>query len=83
MRFVLVLESGFHFFDTLPDLIGALSVAHEFKPFPKDWNFDAKALIGEESLDLVITGIKFSDHMNFGLSDESRKAFNEFEKVHV
>jgi len=84
MRFSLHLEAaGYFFFDTLPDMMNALSVANVFKPFEGDIRHKAIAFVDEDnSVDLVITGIKFEDYISFGLDDETRRAYDKFEMEH-
>lgn len=80
MRFSLSPHGVDHFFDTLPDMINALHLANEFKPFENDVQFKATAFDGDCSVDLVITGIKFEDYISFGLNDETRQAYDLFEE---
>jgi hypothetical protein len=73
MRFVLETEGGYFFFDTLPDMLNSLALVDKFKPFTEDCQFNAKAKNGDdEPIDLLVVGVKFSDHITFMLSDESR-----------
>jgi hypothetical protein len=81
MRFSLDIEAGHFFFDTLPDLSNALQIANAFKPFEENCEFRARVSSGDHKLDLLIVGIKFSDHISFGLSDKSRKDFDAFREA--
>jgi hypothetical protein len=82
MRFALDLKkAGTFFFDTLPDLTNALQVANSFKPFESDVSYEVMAIEGEDFVDLVVKGIKFSDHISFGLTDDARRAFDKFERM--
>ena len=83
MRFGLDLnKAGLYFFDTLPDLANALQVANTFKPFEGDVEYEVTAIEGDDYVDLVVKGIKFSDHIRFGLTDETRRAYDKFEMEH-
>lgn len=78
MRFTLNIENVVHYFDTLPDLVNALHLANAFKPFEENCQFNGKAFGGDDSVDLVIKGIKFENYISFGLSDETRRAYDKF-----
>lgn len=80
MKFALILNAGHFFFETLSDLTNALQVVNAFEPFTEDCQFNAVAFTENDSIELMIVGIKFSDYISFGLSDESRRALEEFRK---
>lgn len=83
MRFSLDLGvAGYFFFDTLPDMTNALAVADTFKPFEGNVQYKAAAYEGDDSVDLVITGYKFTDGISWGLDDETRRAYDKFEMEH-
>lgn len=82
MRFALILGDKTFFFEDMSDMTNALHVADSFKSFEEDCEFNAKAVEGNDSVDLMIKGIKFTDYISFGLDDETRKAYDKFVEDH-